>query len=237
MGKVAQDIDVLKKAQALDGEIYTALQALEDIPEERTKLKGELESEKARLHDLEGEYKKAQLTQKEKEGNLSEKENQIKKLEGQLSQVKKNEEYTILLQEIGSLKADNSILEEDIIKIFDEVEAAHEEVSKENERLKQCEKEFQARESELAQKEKNFKEQIGKQKQERDGIIQGLDVDARSLYERILEKKKGLALIKINGENCGACQIKLRAQIVNEVMLGENLVVCENCSRILYYEA
>ena len=101
MGKTAQDIDVLKKAQALDGEIYTALQALEDIPEERAKLKDELESEKARLHDLEAEHKKAQLTQKEKEGNLSEKENQIKKLEGQLSQVKKNEEYTILLQEIG----------------------------------------------------------------------------------------------------------------------------------------
>lgn len=233
---VKSSIDILKKAQELDRQIYQAEVQLRSLPEERAKIKRELDLERQRLTQLEGDLKKTQLKQKEKEGELGQKEANIKKLEAQLGAVKTNKEYSALQQEISSLKADNAVLEEEIIKFFDQVEAVEEEVKKEKERLKQVEKESQTREGEMAQKEKAASETVQSLKSRRDDIVKDVAPDIKNLYNLIVQKKQGLALVKVNGEICGACQLQLRPQLLNEVRMAEAVVVCENCSRILYFE-
>lgn len=235
-GAVRQSIEALKKAQGVDRELYVTQQRLQQIPEDRAKMKRALELEKLRLQELEASRKKLQLTQKQKEGELSQKEANIKKLDGQLSQIKTNREYTAMQQEISSLKADNSLLEEEVIRILDEVEAAEEEVRKEKDRLKQIEKDYQVREAELTQKEKALQETLERLKKSRNEVILQVPPDVRGLYDTIVQKKQGVGLVKVNGEICGACQLQLRPQLLNEIRLGQAIVVCENCSRILYYE-
>jgi uncharacterized protein len=237
MSTVQESIEILKKAQELDRDLYLAQQQLAvDIPEQQATLKRDLEKERSHLSQLEADLKVLQLKQKEKEGLLSQKEANIKKLDSQLSQVKTNKEYTALQQEIASLKADNSLLEEEIIKSMDEVEAAHEEVKRERERLKQIEKDFTAREGHLQEGAKKYKAQIEDLKSKRQGILENIPPDIKERYDIIVKKKQGLALVKINGEICGACQLQIRAQVINELHMGKTLVFCENCSRILYHE-
>ncbi len=231
-----ESIEILKKAQDIDRDIYQAKLRLERIPEERAKIQRDLEAEKIRSTDLEQALRKLQLAQKDKEGQLAAKETNVKKLEGQLSQVKTNKEYAALQQEIASVKADNSLLEEAIIRLFDEVEAAGEEVKKEKERLKQIEKEFAVKTSELAQTEKTAASEIEDLKKRRIEIMSCVDREIRERYDLIVEKKQGLALVKVTGEICGACQLQLRPQVINELRGGEAIVICENCSRILFYE-
>ena len=232
-----ESIEILKQAQTLDRELYLAEQQVQRVlPEEKERLRQELEMQKRHLLQLEEELKKIQLKQREKEKQLGEKEANIKKFDGQLSQVKTNKEYSALQQEIASLKADNSLLEEEIIKALDSVEAAEVEVRKEKDRLKQVEKEFQTRQNEIAQKEKTLSDTIEMLKKSREEIMRQVAPDARSLYDLIIQKKQGLALVRVNGEICGACQLQLRPQLINEVRLGRELIVCENCSRILYFE-
>jgi len=236
MTRMKEDIEVLKKAQELDRELYLALEQLKEIPEERLKNKYALESEKRHMAELDAALKKLQLQQKEKEGELGQKEAHIRKLDGQLSQVKTNKEYGALQQEIASLKADNSLLEEEIIRILDEIEAAQDEVKKEMERLKQCQKEYESKENELSQQEKKSNEEADQLRKKREEIVSHLALDVKDLYEKIVEKKKGLALVKVQGEVCGACQMRLRPQLMNEIRLAETLILCESCSRILYFE-
>lgn len=233
---IKDHIETLKKAQDLDRDIYRAHEQCREIPQVKDRLKQGLELEKNRLKELESESKKIQLKQKEKEGELGQKEANIKKLEGQLSQVKTNKEYTTMQQEIASLKADNSLIEEEIIKLMDQVEAANEEVKKEKERLKLVEKNFQEQEGELSQKEKAYQESYEGLKKKRDEIVQQVPLEIKSLYDTIVQKKQGLALVRVKGEICGACQLQLRPQLINEVRLGQSLILCENCSRILYFE-
>ncbi|MDD5218864.1 MAG: C4-type zinc ribbon domain-containing protein [Candidatus Omnitrophica bacterium] len=234
MDQIRESIKIMEKAAEFDSQLYVAFEQLKEIPQMRSKNKATLDSEKTHLAELEAALKKLLLAQKEKEGALAQKEGNVKKLDGQLGQVKTNKEYSALQQEIASLKADNSLLEEEIIKIFDEVEAAQTEVKKEQERLKQCEKDYQGREHELDLKEKEMKDTENKFRQQREDIVNQLKPDIKSLYERILAKKQGVALVKIKGDMCPACQMQLRPQMVNEIYLGESLVICDNCSRILY---
>ncbi len=237
MTSTKESIDILKRAQAIDRELYLAnRETTQDIPELRDKIKRELEAEKEHLRQLEADFKKLQMKQKEKEGEMAQKEANVKKFEGQLSQVKTNKEYSALQQEIASMKADGSLLEEEIIKIMDQTEAANEEVKRERERLKTIEKDYQAREGELDQKSKTLLERIETLRKERAVIVEQVQPEARTLYDLIIQKKQGMALAKINGEICGACRLQLRAQLINEVRLAQTLTVCENCSRILYVE-
>ena len=233
---ITQNLDALKKAQQLDSEIHRAHILLEDLPSQRAQLKSELELEKVRLHELEKSLKDIQLKQKEKEIELMQKEMQIKKLDGQLSQVKTNKEYAALQQEIASLKADNSLLEEGIIHIMDEVDAAKEETRKEKEKFASVTKSFQDRDNEMAGQEKTLQERLAVLKKQREESVAGLPPELGELYNRISLKKQGLALAVVNGEVCAACQMKLRPQLINEIRLGEQIIVCENCSRILYFE-
>lgn len=233
---ITQNLDILKRAQQLDSEIHHAHSLLEEIPAQRAQLKSELELEKGRLTELEKSLKGIQLKLKEKELELSQKEMQIKKLDGQLSQVKTNKEYAALQQEIASLKADNSLLEEGIIHILDEVEAAKDEVRKEKEKFDSVTKSFQEKDNEMVTQEKNLRGRLVDLKKQRDEAAVQLPPELRELYDRIVLKKQGLALAVVNGEVCAACQMKLRPQLINEIRLGEKIIVCENCSRILYFE-
>lgn len=233
---ITQNLDSLKKAQQLDTEIHHVHILLEEIPLQRAQLKSELELEKVRSNELEKSLKDIQLKLKEKEMELLQKETQIKKLDGQLSQVKTNKEYAALQQEIASLKADNSLLEEGIIHILDEVDAAKEETRKEKEKLASIVKSFQDRDSEMENQEKTLQGRLVDLKKQREGSVSQLPPELGELYCRIALKKQGLALAVVSGEVCAACQMKLRPQLINEIRLGEQIIVCENCSRILYFE-
>ena len=64
------------------------------------------------------------VRQKEKENDLLSREEKIKKLMAQLYSLKSNKEYQAMEMEIKGLKADKSLLEDDILRCFDAVEAA-----------------------------------------------------------------------------------------------------------------
>lgn len=237
MTTILESISTLRKAQDLDRELYLAAQALEhDIPEEQSRIKSDLEKERIHLKSLEDNLKTIQMKQKQKEGLLADKEANIRKMEGQLSQVKTNKEYSTLKDEMASLKADNSLLEEEILKLFDEVSSSEKLVHTEKDRLKEIEKQFAEREAVLSQKKKDLESSLNAIKTQRDEILKQVPPEVRDRYILIIGKKQGLALVKIKGENCGACHYQLRAQIINEVRIGAALVMCENCARILYCE-
>ncbi|OQA57108.1 MAG: putative zinc ribbon domain protein [Candidatus Omnitrophica bacterium ADurb.Bin277] len=233
---VIQNLESLKRAQSLDSEIHQTHVLQGEIPETRARLNQELEHKKTRLTDLEKTCKELQLKLKEKELELSQKEGQVKKLDGQLSQVKTNKEYSALQQEIASLKADNSLLEEEIIKKMDEVDAIKEEVLKEKERFAEVSKSYQSRDQDLSIQEKNLQNRLQEIIKQREEIVARLPPEIGDLYNRIAMKKEGFALAPVNGDVCSACQMQLRPQVVNELQLGEQIITCENCSRILFYD-
>ena len=68
---------------------------------------------------------------------------------------------------------------------------------------------------------------------ERKQYCAGIPSELLSRYEYIRERQ-GSAVVPIEGENCGGCQIILRPHIINDVCKYQELVECDSCSRILY---
>lgn len=233
---IQESLDILKQAQEIDGQVYRLRQEIESIPEALDELAHAFEAEKIQMAQLDTRLKEAQLRQKQKEGELNEKEVLIRKYDSQLMSVKTNKEYSALQQEIASLKADCSIIEDKILQVLDEVEGVQKEVREERDRLSRLEKESQEKKAEWTAREESLKAELAVLLKKRQEIVAQAPPETRDLYERIIEKKKGLALVSVEGEACGACRMEIRPQLLNELKLKESLVVCENCSRILYVD-
>ena len=89
-----------------------------EIPDQVEKRKVEFEQMRQRISNFEEVLKNAQLKKKEKELDLAAKEENARKSQTQLYQLKTNKEYQAKLKEISFLKADISVLEEEVLTIL-----------------------------------------------------------------------------------------------------------------------
>ena len=231
-----QDLKVLQEIQEWDKEIYSLLGISEEIPQAFAEVNREVEAERALLRSLQEGMKSVQLKQKEKEGQLAAKEENVKKYQTQLTQIKTNKEYSSLQSEINSLKADNSILEEEIIQLIDQVEALQKKVDEQKKKVESNEVRLKEKQKEFEEKSNELRLRIETLKTQKREKMKQVNPEFASLYEQIVTKKHGLALVKVEGEVCPACQIQLRPQVVNEIKMKEKIIICDNCSRILYSE-
>ncbi len=237
MASVKEDIEMLKKVQVLDKEIYDLGVFVSELPAKLSQLDQEIESKKALYNQHEEEIKKIKLAVKEKELELGKKDGEISKLDGQLAQLKTNKDYTAMVEQIAGIKADKGMLEEKILLDWDNVEKLNAGREEEKKKFSGEEQKINQQKKSLEDEVKQAQEKIGKLKEERKHILEPVSQEVKALYEKILLKREGVALVKIEGENCGGCQFLMRPQIINEVRMLQEITLCERCTRILYYEA
>ncbi|UCD55557.1 MAG: hypothetical protein JSV93_01805 [Candidatus Omnitrophota bacterium] len=229
-----EQVKILIELQGLDSEIFNKKRFLDAIPGRIRELDDSLEEKSANLKSLEEESKKLQVKRKEKEADLASKEQAIKKYQVQLFQIKTNKEYTSLEKEIANIKADNSILEDEIIELLEHVDEIKKKVSKEKEILEN-EKGKITQEKKKIENEKKINEtEFSDLNNKRKEFVQKLDKNILSKYERILHNRDGLAMVPIIGGTCGGCNMNLPPQVINEAKLKKDFTFCGNCARILY---
>jgi predicted nucleic acid-binding Zn-ribbon protein len=222
--------------QQIDSEIFDLQTEKETFPERIKEMDALIESKKAGLKAAEDILKKFQVEKADKENDLRSREEKIKKDEAGMGLIKTNKEYKAMLDQIAGVKADISLVEEKILLLFDTISSAQQEVHKEKAAFEEESKKIVVKKEEIKAGEKRVDEQLVKLKNERENGIKHVDADIMQKYVRVLKTRGRTALSKLNGEFCGECNIKLRAQVVNDVRIMRNIVMCENCSRILYDE-
>jgi predicted nucleic acid-binding Zn-ribbon protein len=231
---IKEQLAILIQLQNIDKEIYDLRKVLEEKPRQIEEIKKAFQEKEKVFKDLEEKVKQKKIKLKEMELELKTKEESVKKMQIQLFQVKTNKEYASLQKEIEDLKADNSLLEEEIIKGLEEIDSLDKELNKEKNLL---EEERKKMEGEIARVEKEIaelKEKIKGLENSRGEFTSKIDPPLLARYERLLVNKNGRALAQIIKDSCSGCNMGLPPQVINEVTLGEKIVTCENCMRILY---
>ncbi|MCX6354651.1 MAG: C4-type zinc ribbon domain-containing protein [Candidatus Aureabacteria bacterium] len=159
----------------------------------------------------------------------------VAKYQKQQFEVKTNVEYQALQKEIVNRKVENSRIEDKILEIMEQVEEKerlvkeHEDVLKgERERITVEEKKVEGEIAKLG-------EQIVALQVERDKLLPGISPKVLSKYQRIFKNKRDTAIVPLVDYTCGGCHMLLPPQAANNVRKLDELVICENCSRILYW--
>lgn len=231
------ELSKLVQLQEIDLEIYRLKNKKEtEIPQQLEQLKAQLEEKKQKLSNLEKNLKDLQVKRKNKELDLSTKEEAIKKAQVQLYQLKTNKEYQAKLAEIASLKADASLLEEEVLKVLDEVETAEKQYNQEKEKFANEEKIIKEQENKIKQTITEIDAKIKELTEKRQQKTKEIDPNILAKYEKLLNSRQGIAIaaVDVENENCKVCNMRVTAQTINEIKMYENLIFCENCVRILY---
>jgi len=226
----------LVNLQVIDSEMYLLKSEKELKPKEMELIDTAFEEKKKHLAGLEQELLNLQKKRKDKELELATKEEGIKKLEGQLYSLKTNKEYQTMLQQIQDAKADASVIEDQILTVFDQADKTKNEVTKEKQRLQEEEKAAQEQKKRVQDRIKEIDDRIAQLEAQRKQIIPVLDKTILSQYERILSNRDGLAIVSVKGNSCGGCNMFVPPQVINLIKMYERIITCEVCNRILYIE-
>ena len=231
-----EKFEVLKRLQSLKNKINELEASQERRKQDVQKKRVQIENEKA-LAEKKHEAKVA--VQKEidrKELDLKANEGEITKFNVQLNSIKSNKEYSILVSEIGSKKADMSVLEDEILDTMSRLETANQEYEKATKVLRNEEESLKDLIKSVDAEIKEVDDEIEKIKNEQKKYIDLLDEHSLKHYNRLSNIKGGKAVVPVIGNVCGGCSMNIRAQTLNALMSGKDLVFCQSCSRILYLD-
>lgn len=229
-------IDNLVSLQKIDSEKHKYIGKCNEIPKKIETMKNNLKKATESISTGRQKLKEFELEHRGRESKLLSVEDNLKKLSSRLFEVKTNKEYTALLHEIDAMKNEKSASEDSIIGILDSIENQKAEIKRLEDEYKNKETAANDEIGKLENQMKDYQDKINELELRRNEIIVNIDKDVLSNYEKVLKNKNFLAVVKVEKEICCGCNINVPPQIVNEIRKKKEIISCQHCSRILYWE-
>lgn len=231
---MSPDAQALIELQKADREIARLKDEIAALPKRVAAIEEKLAGTKAGLEQAKAAVKADEAARRKHESTIQELQQKISKYRDQSLEVKTNEQYRALMQEVQFAEQGIRGEEDKILELMLNVETREKDVKAAEAELKaeaaEIEKEKAAARERTAEDEKLLAEWNAKREQARSGV----SADLLRHYDRV-SKYRGTGLAEVLGQKCMGCQVMLRPQTFNEVRSGEQTVICDSCQRILYY--
>src|ERR1022692_2889968 len=157
-----------------------------------------------------------------------------KKCAGEL-QVKTNEQYKAFQTEIEFCQKEIRKAEDRILELMGESEPLDKNVKAAELSLKAEKAEADAEKQKARARTAVDQKAAGELQQERAGIIVGITPGVYKTYERVRKGRRGVAVAEAVDCRCTVCNMVLRLQYFQDLKKGDQILFCESCQRILYY--
>ena len=235
MHQLQRDIARLLVVQERERELMALEKEKAALPEALEGAKAAVKEAEGEVERRKGELKALQMKKKELELESSAKLEAVAKYQKQQFDVKTNAEYQALQKEIVNRQIENSRIEDRILETMLEIEEREGTIRAGEEDVKARGHDLAAQERNTAEKGTRIETRIAALKAERDALLPGIDEAVLRRYQRIFRNKRDMAVVPLAGYVCGGCHMHLPPQIAHLVRKGDELVICESCSRILYW--
>jgi len=229
------DFEKLIQLQNLDSEMKQTTFFLESIPRLIEDIDRKIKAGSQSVADAKDTLTVNQKARRDLEASVKDVKARIVKFKRQLGEVKTNKEYTTLLKEIEEAQHKVDTLEETIIAEMLAADDVEEEIKAATHRQGQDEESLKKEKLVLDEKMKETEAKFAALNREREALLPRIPREQLMLYESLSQKKGGAALSPITGEFCAMCHMRVRPQMLNEIRDKVNVILCENCGRILYW--
>lgn len=170
-------------------------------------------------------------------------EAQVTKLRNALNEAKNQKEYSAVLTQLNTFKADNSKSEERIIELMTAIDEKKKAISElEASRSKESEKLVELQAAAKAAEDK-ASDRLGGLKSERKAATTGIPPETLDMFSRVAAKNDGEAMAMLVRTHprrqeyaCEGCNMAVTIEQVNNVLSRDEAVLCNFCGRILFSE-
>jgi uncharacterized protein len=229
------DVQNLIELQRADREILRLKEEIAALPKRVAAIEERLAGTRAVLEKAKAAVKTDEAARRKYESAIQDEQQKISKYRDQSLAVKTNEQYKALLHEIQFAEQDIRANEDKILELMVNAEVRDKDVKAAEAELKAEMAEIEKEKVEARQRTAEDEQQLAEWNTKRDKARAGVDPDLLPRYDRVA-KHRGTGLSEARDHKCMACQVMLRPQTYNEVRAGTQVVTCESCQRILYYE-
>jgi uncharacterized protein len=228
------DIEKLLELQIADQEIRRLRDEVAALPKRVAVIEQKLAGTKAHLEKVRIAAKGDEANRKKFEASIKDLQGKISKYRDQSLDVKTNDQYKALLHEIQFAEQEIRLNEDRILEVMVNVDAREKDVKAAEAELKAETAEIEKEKEEARKVTAEDQKKLAEWNAKRDTLRHGISEDTLRQYERVA-KFRGSGLAEVREQKCMGCQVMLRPQTYNEVKIGEKVMVCESCQRIVYY--
>lgn len=169
------------------------------------------------------------------DGELSDQQELLKKYQGQLMQVKNQQQYAAAWKEIDATRKHVKELEDSVLKSMTEAEGVQKQLDERQagyddlkSRYDQAHAEWQGSLGDLRKESEGLRKRAA-------AIEATLPPRLKDEFHKIFSQRQKVAVAKVVNDSCSACRTRIRPALFQQLKRGE-LVRCEGCHRILYLE-
>ena len=220
----------------LDASIRTLELEAGELPKAIAKEESDVAEKKGDLEAARKELIEAQKAADSLSVEMQAREEQVKKFRVQLGVAKSNKEYDVIRRQIDAQIEESARFEEEALTCMEKADQL-------KPQIKEKEKGLAASEEKLKRVRIQVEENLARIERERQALLERreeqekkIDPEDLTRYERVLAGRKDSAVARVDENVCSACHMTLTPQVLNLVLLGQDIVECQGCSRILYWE-
>jgi hypothetical protein len=230
------DVHLVIQLQSLDQKIGGLDKEVAALPKHIAVIEKTLDSHLRKLEADKAALSANQKDRRKLDGDIQVHQQKISKLRDQMLGAKTNEQYRAFQHEIEYIEKEIRQAEDRILELMSESEPLDQNVKKAEAALKEEKQSVEMEKSRARDRTATDQKWLDQLREERKTVVAKMPRPAVNAYDRIRKKWHGGQVVaEAVGGRCSACQILLRPQYLQDLRKGTELMFCESCGRILYY--
>jgi hypothetical protein len=230
------DLEKLISLQEADREVFRLKEDIAALPRRVAVIEEKLAATRARLEKAKEALAADQRNRRRLETEIQAQQEKISKYRDQSLAVKTNDQYRALMHEIEFAQKEVRACEDKMLEAMVDSEAQEAELKAAEAELREETAEIEKEKTEARERTEADEQQLAEWNAKRNGLRAGISPDVVERYDRVLAHRKDSALAEARDHQCGACHVVLRPQTYAEVRTNAQIVSCDSCGRILYYD-
>lgn len=231
-----RDLSLLRDLQQVDKRIHELTEEVRRLPKYIAEIEAKLLSHKQQLEADKQTLLDNQKSRRQVEGEIGGHEQKMSRLRDQLNEARTNEQYHAFQHEIQFEQQEVRKLEDRILDKMEEAESLETNVKKAEEALKTETQKVQVEVAETKARVAEDERALVEHRARRDQLSAAVSPDALRLYEQVRRGHGGMAVAAALADRCQNCNVVFRPQFSYQVRSNENIMTCESCGLILYYD-
>jgi predicted nucleic acid-binding Zn-ribbon protein len=229
-------LEALIALQSLDTAADGARRRLAELPAAEEAIAQKLADAAALVDGVKSRLQDNQQARRALDKDVAAVDVRLARFEDHKAAVKTNQEYTALLHEISTAKTEKEAVEDRILLLMEEADGLAVELKAAEAALAQGKRDGDAERAALGTERTTLERELQRLSTERTRKIADTTPAVFAKYDQILKSRRGIAVAQMVGEVCSACHVRLRPHVAQLVRRNEEVVQCESCQRILYYQ-
>jgi len=169
------------------------------------------------------------------EGELSDQQELLKKYQGQLMQVKNQQQYAAAWKEIDATRKHVKELEDSALKTIGEIDGLQAQLDERQEGHDALKKRWDESHAAWQHSLADLRGEVAALEKKSRSIEERIPDALKREFYRIYRQRQNIAVAVVISDSCSNCRTRVRPMLQQQLKRGE-LVHCEGCHRILYLE-